>query len=98
MRPSLRVPPATVHVTIAGTTIKRHRSACGTMTRVRNGRVRVCTIRHVTDSANESAKMKATIFHNPMCGTSRKTLEILREAGAEVAVREYLQATPSRDE
>jgi arsenate reductase len=33
-----------------------------------------------------------------MCGTSRKTLEILRSEGAEVSVREYLQAPPSRDE
>jgi arsenate reductase len=42
--------------------------------------------------------MKAIIFHNPMCGTSRKTLEILRSEGAEVSVREYLRAPPSRDE
>ena len=33
-----------------------------------------------------------------MCGTSRKTLEMLREAGAEVSVCEYLQAPPTRDE
>ncbi|HST37538.1 MAG TPA: arsenate reductase family protein [Allosphingosinicella sp.] len=42
--------------------------------------------------------MKATIYHNPMCGTSRKTLEILREAGADVTVVEYLKTPPSRDE
>ena len=42
--------------------------------------------------------MKATIHHNPMCGTSRKTLDILREAGAEVTVNEYLKTPPSRDE
>lgn len=42
--------------------------------------------------------MKATIFHNPRCGTSRKTLEILREAGADVIVREYLNDPPGRDE
>lgn len=42
--------------------------------------------------------MKATIFHNPLCGTSRKTLAILEEEGAEVTVREYLQDIPSRDE
>lgn len=42
--------------------------------------------------------MKATIFHNPNCGTSRKTLDILREApGVEVEVIEYLKAPPSRD-
>ena len=45
---------------------------------------------------NHSAK--ATIFHNPMCGTSRKTLEMIREAGRDVRVREYLKDPPSRDE
>ena len=42
--------------------------------------------------------MKATIFHNPQCGTSRKTLEILRDSGAELTVREYLKDPPSRAE
>jgi arsenate reductase len=42
--------------------------------------------------------MKATIFHNPMCGTSRKTLEILRDSGCDVRVREYMTNPPSRDE
>ncbi len=42
--------------------------------------------------------MKATIYHNPMCGTSRKTLEILRNEGADVTVIEYLKAPPSRGE
>ncbi len=42
--------------------------------------------------------MKAIIFHNPLCGTSRKTLEILREAGADVEVSEYLKAPPTRAE
>ena len=42
--------------------------------------------------------MKATIFHNPMCGTSRKTLDILREAGAKLEVREYLRNPPTREE
>jgi arsenate reductase len=41
---------------------------------------------------------KATIFHNPMCGTSRKTLEMLREAGRDVRIREYLKDPPSREE
>jgi arsenate reductase (glutaredoxin) len=40
----------------------------------------------------------ATIFHNPNCSTSRKTLEILRESGCEVCVREYLEEPPARDE
>ena len=42
--------------------------------------------------------MKATIFHNPMCGTSRKTLDILRESGCDVWIHEYLKNPPSRDE
>ena len=42
--------------------------------------------------------MKARIFHNPMCGTSRKTLDILREQGADPEVVEYLKTPPSRDE
>lgn len=42
--------------------------------------------------------MKATIWHNPKCGTSRKTLEILEAEGAEVTVREYLRDPPSKDE
>ena len=42
--------------------------------------------------------MKATIYHNPMCGTSRKTLDILRDSGFDVWVREYLKNPPARDE
>lgn len=42
--------------------------------------------------------MKATIYHNPMCGTSRKTLEILQNEGAEITVVEYLKTPPSKAE
>jgi arsenate reductase len=42
--------------------------------------------------------MKALIHHNPACGTSRKTLEILRESGAELSVNEYLATPPDRAE
>ena len=42
--------------------------------------------------------MKATIYHNPRCGTSRKTLEILEQEGAEVTVVDYLKQPPSKDE
>ena len=42
--------------------------------------------------------MKATIYHNPQCGTSRKTLDILRESGADVNVVEYLKNPPSKAE
>jgi len=40
--------------------------------------------------------MKATIWHNPACGTSRKTLAILQETpGVELSVVEYLKDAPS---
>ncbi|MBI0473999.1 arsenate reductase family protein [Sphingomonas sp. MA1305] len=39
--------------------------------------------------------MKATIYHNPRCGTSRSTLAILEEAGADVTVVEYLKHPPT---
>ena len=39
--------------------------------------------------------MKATIWHNPGCGTSRKTLEILEAVpGIELNVTEYLRNPP----
>lgn len=42
--------------------------------------------------------MKATIWHNPNCGTSRKTLAILQETpGVEVTVVEYLKTPPSAE-
>ena len=42
--------------------------------------------------------MKAVIWHNPGCGTSRKTLEILRETpDVDVEVIEYLKTPPTRD-
>ena len=40
--------------------------------------------------------MKAIIYHNPRCGTSRNTLEMMREAGVEPQVVEYLKEPPSR--
>jgi arsenate reductase len=42
--------------------------------------------------------MKATIYHNPRCSTSRQTLDMLRDAGAEVTIVDYLQNPPSRAE
>jgi arsenate reductase len=39
-----------------------------------------------------------TIYHNPACGTSRKTLEILRESGIAPQIVEYLKDPPSREE
>ena len=42
--------------------------------------------------------MRATIYHNPRCGTSRKTLEILENEGAEVTIIEYLKTPPAKAE
>ena len=42
--------------------------------------------------------MKATIWHNPKCGTSRKTLAVLEETpGVDLTVVEYLKEAPTRD-
>jgi arsenate reductase len=37
-----------------------------------------------------------TIFHNPQCGTSRNTLALIRHAGIEPQVIEYLKTPPNR--
>jgi arsenate reductase len=42
--------------------------------------------------------MKATIYHNPRCGTSRKTLEILEQEGADITIVDYLAHPPAKEE
>lgn len=37
-----------------------------------------------------------TIYHNPRCSTSRKTLQMIRDAGVEPVVVTYLTTPPSR--
>jgi arsenate reductase len=37
-----------------------------------------------------------TIYHNPKCGTSRNTLALIRNAGIEPAIIEYLKTPPDR--
>ncbi len=50
----------------------------------------VCTlVRNVADAA-------VTIYHNPACGTSRNTLAMIRNAGIEPTVIEYLKTPPDR--
>ncbi|WP_287103486.1 arsenate reductase (glutaredoxin), partial [Brevundimonas sp.] len=39
-----------------------------------------------------------TIWHNPDCGTSRNTLAMIRNAGIQPTLIEYLKDTPSREE
>jgi arsenate reductase len=42
--------------------------------------------------------VKATIWHNPRCSTSRKTLAILQETpGLDVEVIDYLKTPPTRE-
>lgn len=41
--------------------------------------------------------MDIVIYHNPACGTSRNTLAMIRNAGIEPHVVEYLKTPPSRD-
>ncbi|MEO7010556.1 MAG: arsenate reductase (glutaredoxin) [Caldimonas sp.] len=40
---------------------------------------------------------EVTIYHNPACGTSRNTLALIRHAGIEPAVVEYLRTPPSKE-
>ncbi|MBG6210510.1 arsenate reductase [Labrenzia sp. EL_126] len=42
--------------------------------------------------------MTITIYHNPKCGTSRNTLEMIRKSGMEPDVIEYLKSPPEREE
>ena len=39
---------------------------------------------------------EAIIYHNPACGTSRNTLALLRHAGLQPTVIEYLKTPPSK--
>ena len=41
--------------------------------------------------------MTVTIYHNPACGTSRNTLAMIRQSGAEPVVVEYLKNPPTRE-
>lgn len=46
----------------------------------------------------ELLRMSVTIYHNPACGTSRNTLELIRATGVEPQVIHYLETPPSREE
>lgn len=41
--------------------------------------------------------MTVTIYHNPGCGTSRNTLELIRASGEDPVVIEYLKTPPTRE-
>src|ERR1700754_43849 len=50
----------------------------------------------MTRTQGKGLAMHATIYHNPQCGTSRNTLAVLRHAGIEPTVIEYLKTPPDR--
>ncbi|SUG20610.1 arsenate reductase [Salmonella enterica subsp. arizonae] len=41
---------------------------------------------------------KITIYHNPACGTSRNTLEMIRNSGNEPTIIYYLDTPPTHNE
>ena len=43
-----------------------------------------------------SGNVPVTIYHNPACGTSRNTLALIRNAGIEPTIIEYLKTPPGR--
>lgn len=45
---------------------------------------------------NERENVDVVVYHNPDCGTSRNTLEMIRNAGIEPHVVEYLKTPPTR--
>lgn len=50
------------------------------------------------DRGAQASMSAVTIYHNTRCGTSRKTLELIRAKGIEPTVIEYLQHPPSASE
>lgn len=44
----------------------------------------------------KAGRVRVTIYHNPACGTSRNTLEIVRNTGIEPTIIEYLDTPPDR--
>lgn len=49
-------------------------------------------------SAGATPPMQAVIYHNPRCSTSRKALEMIRQAGIEPVIVDYLRDPPDRGE
>jgi arsenate reductase (glutaredoxin) len=46
----------------------------------------------------DPTKIDVVIYHNPVCETSRNTLALIRNAGVEPHIIEYLKTPPSRDQ
>jgi arsenate reductase len=52
----------------------------------------------IAPSKLEDAMTAVTIYHNTACATSRKVLAVLRDAGLQPRVIEYLKTPPTRAE
>jgi arsenate reductase (glutaredoxin) len=50
----------------------------------------------MTSNSKPSPSLAVVIYHNPGCGTSRNTLALIRNAGIEPRVVEYLKTPPDR--
>jgi arsenate reductase (glutaredoxin) len=50
------------------------------------------------DGPRQGASEAVTIYHNPKCSTSRKTLDLLRDNGYEPTIVQYLKTPPTRAE
>ena len=50
----------------------------------------------MTNPHTDAPEASITIYHNPGCGTSRNTLALIRNSGAEPTVVEYLATPPGR--
>jgi hypothetical protein len=90
-------PDIGARVTFAGTTIGQYRSGFATNSPFDSTTPPRDRGASSPNDLKLEASMKALIHHNPACGTSRKTLEILRDSGADLTFNEYLNTPPSRD-
>ena len=61
------------------------------------GLVRGRTCDQPANRSTRTMPMSVTIYHNPACGTSRNTLALIRHAGIEPIVIEYLKTPPSKE-
>lgn len=96
--PGPHFPGVGARVTVAGTTIEHYRSGFATNLAFDSTKPARDRCFAPPTALRTGTAMKALIHHNPACGTSRKTLEILRESGADVTVNEYLKSPPDRAE
>jgi arsenate reductase (glutaredoxin) len=53
-------------------------------------------MKKLPSSAFRGFAMDVIIYHNPQCGTSRNTLGLIRNAGIEPHIVEYLKSPPTR--